>query len=96
LTLGGLLALISIILREELFFAMIGSIFIAETLSSMIQRYYFKYSRMRTGTGVRFFKKAPLHHHFEMSGVPEEKIVVRFWIIAILLVAIGLGTLKLR
>lgn len=96
LTLGGLLALISIVLREELLFAIIGAIFIAETLSSMIQRYYFKYTRLKTGTGKRFFKKAPLHHHFEMSGVPEEKIVVRFWIIAILLVAIGLGTLKLR
>lgn len=96
LTLGGLLALISIVLREELLFAIIGAIFIAETLSSMIQRYYFKYTRLKTGTGQRFFKKAPLHHHFEMSGVPEEKIVVRFWIIAILLVAIGLGTLKLR
>ncbi len=96
LTLGGLLALISVVLREELFFVIIGGIFIAEAMSSIIQRYYFKYTRIKTGAGIRFFKKAPLHHHYEMKGLSEEKIVIRFWIIAILLVAIGLATLKLR
>jgi len=96
LPLGGLLALISIILKEEIFFAIIGLIFITEACSSLMQRYYFKYSRRKTGEGQRLFKKAPLHHHYEMLGISEEKIVVRFWIIAVLLVAIGLGTLKLR
>jgi len=96
LALGGLLALISIILKEELFFAIIGLIFIAEAGSSMLQRYYFKYTRIKFGEGKRLFKKAPLHHHFEMMKIAEEKIVLRFWIIAMLLVAIGLGTLKLR
>ena len=96
LTIGGMLALISIFLQEQFFFAIIGGIFIAEALSSIIQRYVFKFSRIRTGQGIRVFKRAPLHHHFEMKGLPEEKIVIRFWIIGALLVAIGLGTLKLR
>ena len=96
LTMGGLLAVISIFLQEQLFFAIIGGIFIAEAMSSIVQRYYFKYTRLRFGEGKRFFRRAPLHHHFEMSGMSEDKIVVRFWIVAVLLVAIGLGTLKLR
>ena len=90
------LLMISIILKEEIFFAIIGLIFITEACSSLMQRYYFKYSRRKTGEGQRLFKKAPLHHQYEMLGISEEKIVVRFWIIAVLLVAIGLGTLKLR
>jgi phospho-N-acetylmuramoyl-pentapeptide-transferase len=96
LTMGGLLAVISIFLQEQFFFAIIGAIFVAEALSSLMQRYYFKYTRFRFGTGKRFFKRAPIHHHFEMMGLSEDKIVTRFWIIGILLVAIGLGTLKLR
>jgi len=96
LTMGGLLALISIFLQEQFFFAIIGSIFVTEALSSIIQRYVFKITRLKYGVGKRVFKKAPIHHHFEMKGLSEEKIVMRFWIIGILLVAIGLGTLKLR
>lgn len=96
LTMGGLLAVISVFLQEELFFAIIGGIFVVEALSSIIQRYYFKYTRIKFGQGKRFFRRAPLHHHFEMKGMSEDKIVVRFWIVGILLVAIGLGTLKLR
>ncbi|MCK9328680.1 MAG: phospho-N-acetylmuramoyl-pentapeptide-transferase, partial [Candidatus Cloacimonetes bacterium] len=60
------------------------------------QRYFFKLTRIKYGKGKRLFKRAPLHHHFEMKGMSEEKIVVRFWIIGILLVAVGLATLKLR
>ena len=67
-----------------------------EAGSSMLQRYYFKYTRIKFGEGKRLFKKAPIHHHFEMMNIAEEKIVLRFWIVAMLLVAIGLGTLKLR
>ena len=85
LTLGGLLAVVAILLREEIFFAIVGLIFIVEALSSMIQKYYFKYTRIKTGTGKRIFLRAPIHHHFEMKGVAEEKIVVRFWIIAAML-----------
>ncbi|MCD4818233.1 MAG: phospho-N-acetylmuramoyl-pentapeptide-transferase [Candidatus Cloacimonetes bacterium] len=96
LSLGGILAVLSILLREELLFAIIGGIFVMEALSSIIQRYYFKYTKKKFGVGKRVFKCAPLHHHYEFKGIPEEKIVIRFWIIAILLVAIGLATLKLR
>jgi len=96
LTLGGLLAVVSIFLQEQLFFGVIGGLFVVEALSSLLQRYYFKYTRLKYGEGKRFFLKAPLHHHYEMKGLKENKIVVRFWIIGILLVAIGLGTLKLR
>jgi len=96
LPMGGLLAVVSIFLQEQLFFAIIGGLFVANAMSSLVQRYYFKYTRIRFGVGKRFFKRAPLHHHFEMMGMSEEKIVMRFWIVGILLVAIGLGTLKLR
>jgi len=96
LPMGGLLAVISIILQEQIFFAIIGGIFVIEAMSSIIQRYYFKYTRLRFGTGKRFFLRAPLHHHYELKGVSEEKIVIRFWIIAMLFLAIGLATLKLR
>ncbi|RLC50914.1 MAG: phospho-N-acetylmuramoyl-pentapeptide-transferase [Candidatus Cloacimonadota bacterium] len=96
LSLGGILAVLSILLREEIFFAIVGAIFVVEALSSIIQRYYFKYTRKKTGTGKRVFLCAPIHHHFELKGIDEGKIVVRFWIVAILLVAIGLATIKLR
>ena len=96
LPMGGLLAVISIILQEQIFFAIIGGIFVIEAMSSIIQRYYFKYTRKRYGTGKRFFLRAPLHHHFELKGISEEKIVIRFWIIAMLFLAIGFATLKLR
>jgi phospho-N-acetylmuramoyl-pentapeptide-transferase len=96
LALGGILSVLSILLREEIFFAIVGGIFVVEALSSMIQRYYFKYTRLKTGTGKRFFKRAPIHHHFELLGMKEEKIVVRFWIVGILLAALALGTIKIR
>lgn len=96
LAIGGILAVLAVLLREELFFAITGGVFIVEALSSMIQRYYFKFWRIKTGEGRRFFRRAPLHHHFEMGGLKEQKIVVRFWIIAALLAAVGLATLKLR
>ncbi|MCL2063669.1 MAG: phospho-N-acetylmuramoyl-pentapeptide-transferase [Candidatus Cloacimonetes bacterium] len=96
LSMGGLLALISIFLQEQFFFAIIAAVFIAEAMSSIIQRYFFKMTRWKYGEGRRFFKRAPLHHHFELKGVPEEKIVIRFWVIGVLLLSIGLATLKLR
>jgi phospho-N-acetylmuramoyl-pentapeptide-transferase len=96
LTMGGLLAVLCILLREEFFFGIVGGVFVVEVGSSLIQRYYFKFTRIRTGTGKRIFLCAPLHHHFELKGWKEEKIVVRFWVIALMLTAIGLATLKLR
>ena len=96
LTLGGILAVISVMLREQLFFFIIGLLFVAEALSVLTQRYYFKYTKKKYGTGKRVFLCAPIHHHFELKGLHESKIVIRFWIVAILLVALGLSTIKLR
>lgn len=91
LSLGGALGAIAVVTKHELVLAIIGGLFVAETLSVIIQVVYFK----RTG-GKRFFLMAPLHHHFEKLGWPESKVVVRFWIISIILALIGLSTLKLR
>jgi len=96
LALGGQLAVIAIILREEIFFLIIGGIFVVESISSLIQIKYFQYTRKKYGKGRWFFKMAPLHHHYQKKGFSEDKIVVRFWIIALLLLAIGLSTIKLR
>ncbi len=91
LSLGGLLGTIAVIAKHELLLLLVGGIFVIEALSVIIQVAYFKY----TG-GKRFFKMAPLHHHFEHSGWAEPKVIVRFWIIAVVLAMISLSTLKLR
>ena len=91
LSLGGLLGTIAVIVKHELLLILIGGIFVIEALSVIIQVAYFKY----TG-GKRFFKMAPLHHHFEELGWSEPKVIVRFWIVAVVLAMISLSTLKLR
>ncbi|MBW6513900.1 MAG: phospho-N-acetylmuramoyl-pentapeptide-transferase [Candidatus Syntrophosphaera sp.] len=96
LTLGGILAVISVLLKEQIFFLIIGFLFVSETLSVVIQRGWFKHTKRKFGQGRRVFLCAPLHHHFELKGIHESKIVIRFWIIAILLLAVGLSTIKLR
>ena len=73
-----------------------GGIFVVETLSVMMQVVWFKYTKKKYGEGRRIFKMAPLHHHFELNGWKETQVVVRFWIITIILVLIGLSSLKLR
>ncbi|HRY84542.1 MAG TPA: phospho-N-acetylmuramoyl-pentapeptide-transferase, partial [Candidatus Cloacimonadota bacterium] len=80
----------------QIFFMIIGLIFVAETMSVIIQRSWFKWTKRKYGAGRRVFLMAPLHHHFELKGLHETKIVIRFWIVAVLLVAVGLSTLKLR
>ena len=90
LSLGGSLAAIAIIVKHEIVLAIIGGLFVLETVSVIIQVISFKL------TGKRIFKMAPIHHHFEKKGWPESTIVIRFWIIAIILALIGLATLKLR
>ncbi len=90
LALGGLIGTIAVIVKQEILLIIVGFIFVAEALSVIIQVASFK---MR---GKRVFKMAPLHHHFELSGVPEAKLIVRFWIIAIILTLLTLSTLKLR
>ena len=91
LSLGGILGTIAVIAKHELLLILVGGIFVIEALSVIIQVGYFKYSG-----GKRVFKMAPLHHHFEQSGWAEPKVIVRFWIIAVVLAMIGLSTLKLR
>ena len=110
LALGGIIGVFAILIRKELLLPILCGIFIAEFTSSFIQRFYFKYSRMRTGKGVRVFKMAPLHHHFQLPGgsateslikrpynrVPEAKLTMRFWLIGILLAVLTVVTLKIR
>ena len=91
LSLGGFIGTIAVIVKHELLLILIGGIFVIEALSVIIQVAYFKY----TG-GKRFFKMAPLHHHFEALGWSEPKVIVRFWIVAVILAMISLSTLKLR
>ena len=91
LSLGGLLGTIAVIAKHELLLLLVGGIFVIEALSVIIQVAYFKH----TG-GKRFFKMAPLHHHFEHTGWAEPKVIVRFWIVAAVFAMIGLSTLKMR
>ena len=91
LALGGALGTVAVIVRQEIVLAIMGGVFVAETLSVAAQVLYFKY----TG-GKRIFRMAPLHHHYELSGWKETQVVVRFWIITIMLVLVGLSTLKIR
>jgi phospho-N-acetylmuramoyl-pentapeptide-transferase len=90
LALGGALGTIAVVIRQEVLLALVGGIFVVETLSVMIQVAWFKL------TGKRVFLMAPIHHHFEQMGWPEQKIVVRFWIVSIILALVTLSSLKLR
>lgn len=96
LALGGALGTMAVIVRQEIVFFIMGGVFVVETLSVMLQVMWFKYTKKRYGEGRRIFKMAPLHHHFEVSGWKETQVVVRFWIITMMLVLVGLSTLKLR
>ncbi len=91
MALGGLMAGLAILTRTELLLLVLGGLFAAVTLSGIIQTGWFKYTRIRTGTGRRVFRMAPLHHHFELSGWEEVTIIVRFWIVAGIAVAFGMG-----
>ena len=92
----GALGTIAVIVRQEIVLFIMGGIFVAETLSVIIQVGWFKYTKKRYGVGRRVFLMAPLHHHFEQKGWKETQVVVRFWIITMMLVLVGLSTLKLR
>lgn len=96
LTLGGIIAVFAIIIRKELLIPILCGIFLVESLSVMMQVSYFKYTKRKFGEGRRIFKMSPLHHHFQMKGYPEPKIVMRFMIIGILLAVISVVTLKIR
>lgn len=97
LTLGGIIAVLAIIIRKELLIPVLCGIFLIENLSVVLQVSYFKYTRKKYGEGRRIFKMSPLHHHFQLQGVSEVKIVNRFWIVGILLAIITIViTLKIR
>ena len=96
LTLGGIIAALAIIVHKELLIPIFCGVFLVEILSVMIQVSYFKYTRKRFGAGRRVFLKSPLHHHFQVKGYHEVKIVTRFWIVTVLLVVMSIVTLKLR
>ena len=90
LAMGGMLAVVAIIVKQEIALVIAGGVFVIETISVIIQRYYYKLTKKRV------FRMAPIHHHYELSGWAEPKIIVRFWIISIILALIALSTLKLR
>ncbi len=96
LTIGGVIAVIALIVRKELLIPLLCGIFFAESLSVMIQVSYFKYTRKKYGEGRRIFLMSPLHHHYQKKGYHESKIVTRFWIIGILLAVVTIVTLKVR
>ena len=96
LALGAALGTVAVIVRQEIVLFIMGGVFVVETLSVMIQVGYFKYTKRRYGEGRRIFRMAPLHHHYEVGGVKESQVVVRFWIVTMMLVLFGLSTLKLR
>jgi phospho-N-acetylmuramoyl-pentapeptide-transferase len=96
LALGGIIAVFAVMIRKEIMIPLLCGIFLVENLSVIIQVGYFKYSKRRFGEGRRIFRMAPLHHHFQMRGIAEPKIVQRFMIIGILLAVFTIVTLKIR
>lgn len=96
LTLGGIIAVFAILIRMELLIPILCGVFLVENVSVMMQVSYFKYTKRKYGEGRRIFKMAPLHHHYQLKGYTESKIVTRFWIVGIILAVITIVTLKIR
>ena len=96
LTIGGIIGVSAVLIRKELLLPLLCGIFLAESLSVLIQRYWFKYTRKKYGEGRRVFLMAPLHHHYQKKNMPEPRIVSRFWIIGIILGVATLALLKIR
>ncbi len=96
LTIGGVIGVSAILIRKELLLPILCGIFLVESLSVLIQRYYFKYTRKKYGEGRRVFLMAPIHHHFQRKGIPEPRIVSHFWIVGIILAVSTLALLKIR
>ena len=96
LTIGGVIGVSAVLIRKELLLPVLCGIFLMESLSVIIQRRYFKYTRIKYGEGRRVFLMAPLHHHYQKKGIPEPRIVTRFWIIGIILAVSTLALLKIR
>ncbi len=96
LALGGVLAMVAVLIHQPLVLVLAGGVFVAEAGSVLIQRGWFKYTKFRYGQGRRAFLMAPLHHHFEKLGWYESQIVTRFYILCVLCAVLALGTLKIR
>ncbi len=96
LTIGGIIGVSAVLTRKELLLPILCGIFVAESVSVLIQRYYFKYTRIKYGEGRRVFLMAPLHHHYQKKGIVEPRIVARFWIVGIILGVATLALLKIR
>jgi phospho-N-acetylmuramoyl-pentapeptide-transferase len=96
LALGGALGIMAILIKKELLIPILGGIYFLETASVIIQRVYFKYTKAKYGEGKRVFRMAPIHHHFELLGWHEPKIVIRFYIITIILALMSLASFKIR
>ena len=93
---GAALGTLAVLLKKELLLLIIGGVFVIEALTVIIQVVYFRWTKSSTGEGKRYFKMAPIHHHFELVGWPETKVVIRFWIIGLLLALFSLATFKIR
>ena len=96
LTIGGIIGVSSVLIRKELLLPLLCGIFLVESVSVLIQKYWFKYTRKKYGEGRRVFLMAPLHHHYQKKNMPEPRIVTRFWIIGIILAVGTLALLKIR
>lgn len=96
LAIGGILAVFSIIIRKEILIPLLCGIFLLENLSVVIQVFWFKYTKRKYGEGRRVFLMSPIHHHYQKRGIPEAKIVTRFWIVGIMLAVLTIATLKMR
>ena len=96
LAMGAALGTMAVLLKKEILLILIGGVFVAESFSVILQIYYFKYTKKKYGKGRRILRMAPLHHHFELAGWPENHVVVRFWIMGILLALISLSTFKIQ
>jgi len=96
LSLGASIGMMAVLTKNELVLIIVGGLFVIETLSVVIQRGAFKLTKALSGTGKRVFAMAPIHHHYELKGWDEPKIIVRFWLISLMFALLALGTLKLR
>jgi phospho-N-acetylmuramoyl-pentapeptide-transferase len=96
LALGGALGVLAILLKAEFLLVIVGGVYVLETLSVIVQKVWFKYTKRRFGEGRRVFRMAPIHHHFEKVGWSEPKVVIRFWILGVLFAMLAFSTLKVR
>jgi phospho-N-acetylmuramoyl-pentapeptide-transferase len=96
LAIGGAIGVMAILLKAEFLLVIVGGVFVAETLSVMLQVGWFRYTARTSGEGRRIFRMAPIHHHFEKLGWPETKVVVRFWLLGVLCSMVALSALKIR